>query len=771
MNEPKVLGQSLTSKERTKDVLLTEKLPFSSMLLPPDILRGLGASGFECASPIQLTALPVGRCGFDLIVKSKSGTGKTLVFSVIALESIKLEKQAPQVLILAPTREIAVQIQEVIQSIGTFFEGLTVNCFIGGLPLEIDKEKCKSCHIAVGTPGRVRQLIEQGSLKVDSIKLFVLDEADKLIEESFQNDITEIYNTLPDKKQIIMCSATYPEAVKTFLELYLRCPVVVSAEEDTPLLLGLKQFVRLLELPSNVVQQVKAKNDELLKLMSCVPFVQCIIFSNYQSRAESISNFLNRNGWKSVFISSAQKQSERLKYMSDLKDFKLKILVTTDLIARGIDVSDVNLVINYDIPLDACTYLHRMGRAGRFGSIGNCINITFNGKEAELLQNILGYIGGESLSIPVVNEKYQFEKELTHLYGKWQDSSSYDKEIQEIRKSLVESRPKKQSSKKKSKKQAEEKEELNQAVEESLSGDMSLTLNDQTSGKSETAELNAVELLEQFINVPNCKSPQKPKSVEEVVNKNKVLIDIARILSGDEVTDLNMSHCFKSQETDNIEHSKDCKSDFPKLLENIFAIAYRSQIDSTAPQWQDLLPDSEKPKLCENYQKEMSDDYFCDDEDYQEGDDCDYDEDYDFEVEKEIEVAYDTATVAPAPVKNYGFMEWIPVEPGQEVLTKKPKKLPSFVRKEIVPKITVQEQPAINSPYAVVPKDPASYNQEYQKYFQHCSGNLWQNGLMFSSVESFDWWFHCDWERQLSAVRNFVQNKIYCNEMLHYQKS
>ncbi|XP_063930904.1 probable ATP-dependent RNA helicase DDX20 [Zophobas morio] len=394
------IAHDLQEKERTKDVTLKENVTFASLLLKSEIQNGLTESGFKKPSPIQFKAIPLGRCGFDLIVKSKSGTGKTLVFSTITLETVNVAKITPQVLILVPTREIAVQIEDVLKNIGRFIEGLSIGCFIGGMPLEDDIKKCSQCHVAVGAPGRVKHLITLGALSTKSIRLFVLDEADKLMETTFQNDINEIYDVLPPRKQLIATSATYPQELDTFLANYMLSPTHVTSENETPLLLGLKQFVAVLNSNTiNAVQQMKAKNEILVEIFTNVSFTQCLVFTNYQSRTESVSNYLNQKGWNSSFISAAVEQSGRLEAINNLKNFKSRILLSTDLTARGIDAANVDLVINYDLPVDAVTYLHRMGRAGRYGSTGICINFALEGLEIKKMQTILGSIGATNLSI------------------------------------------------------------------------------------------------------------------------------------------------------------------------------------------------------------------------------------------------------------------------------------------------------------------------------------------------------------------------------------
>ncbi|KAJ8944247.1 hypothetical protein NQ318_013658 [Aromia moschata] len=404
-------GHSLNSN-RTKDVITEGNVTFESLLLNGDVLKGLEQSGFRKPSPIQVKAIPIGRCGFDIIVRSKSGTGKTLVYSLIALENVDTSRNETQVLIMAPTREVVVQIQEVLTSIGKYINGLQVKSFIGGLPIQVDKENCNSCHIAVGTPGRIKHLISDGCLKTNSIRLFALDEVDKLMESSFVNDVNDIYNSLPGRIQIVTTSATYTDELEGFLQKYMLSPIQIVVEDTTPLLWGLKQFAVVLKPHTNVVQQMKIKTEEILEILSRISFTQCIIFTNYQTRAESVSNMLNQKGWNSSYISAAKSQSERLAALASLKRFNCRILLSTDLTARGIDVANIDLVINYDVPVDAVTYLHRMGRAGRFGSLGACINLVSEGPD-----------GGPTFSIPMlpdfngnvldlINEKVHCESHL-----------------------------------------------------------------------------------------------------------------------------------------------------------------------------------------------------------------------------------------------------------------------------------------------------------------------------------------------------------------------
>ncbi|XP_066284995.1 probable ATP-dependent RNA helicase DDX20 [Branchiostoma lanceolatum] len=374
---------------RTEDVLNAEGADFASLLLSEPVQRGLTLAGFERPSPIQLKAIPLGRCGLDLIVQAKSGTGKTCVFGVIALESLVLETFSTQVLVLAPTREIAVQIHDVVVSIGQAMAGLKCHVFIGGLPVHEDKQKLKKCHIAIGSPGRIKQLIELGLLKTSSIRLFVLDEADKLLETgSFQEQINWIYSSLPDNKQMAALSATYPESLAHHLQVYMRDPTFVRLDIQDLSLKGIKQFFSVIPQLSSTSKSFQAKTDQLIKLLSRVPFHQCLVFSNDQGRAQSLCEDLNSKGWPTAYIAGSQEQTQRLNAMSQLRNFQCRVLVSTDLTARGIDAEKVNLVVNLDVPYDWETYMHRIGRAGRFGTQGAAVTLVYSGKEESRLETI-----------------------------------------------------------------------------------------------------------------------------------------------------------------------------------------------------------------------------------------------------------------------------------------------------------------------------------------------------------------------------------------------
>ncbi|XP_053106409.1 probable ATP-dependent RNA helicase DDX20 [Hemicordylus capensis] len=375
---------------RTRDVLMPEgPEDFGSLLLSTPVLEGLKAAGFLRPSPVQLKAIPLGRCGLDLIVQAKSGTGKTCVFSTIALDSLILESPVTQILVLAPTREIAVQIHAVITTIGSKMEGLECHVFIGGTPLNQDKIRLKKCHVAVGSPGRIKQLIELDYLNTASIRLFILDEADKLLEEgSFQEQINWIYSSLPANKQMLAVSATYPESLANSLSRYMRDPTFVRLNPTDPSLIGLKQYIKVVNSHPLPHKTFEEKAENLQELFSKIPFNQALVFSNLHSRAQHLADLLTSKGFPAECISGNMNQSQRLDAMAKLKQFHCRVLISTDLMSRGIDAEKVNLVINLDVPLDWETYMHRIGRAGRFGTLGLAVTYCCRGEEENLMMKI-----------------------------------------------------------------------------------------------------------------------------------------------------------------------------------------------------------------------------------------------------------------------------------------------------------------------------------------------------------------------------------------------
>ncbi|XP_072947275.1 probable ATP-dependent RNA helicase DDX20 [Epargyreus clarus] len=375
-----VLAHDITKGERTRDVKITQNITFETMLLAPKTLQGLTNAGFYKPSPIQLYGIPIGKCGFDLLLEAKSGTGKTAVFSIIALEKLDFCKGL-QVVILTPTREIAAQVCDVLKEIGSPYEDLNIEVVMGGLPYQEDIGKFKkTVHIVVGSPGRLKHLIQNKHIDTSAVRLLVLDEADKLMEKNFQTDIQFIHSALPKQKQVIMSSATYSDSSKSLINNYVHNANHVCPDSDS-ILLGIEQKVTFVKYNDNIVRHTKDRFKELLNILVQIPFKQCLVFCNYQVRVSEVHKLLKKEKWPSQQLYGQQEQVDRLDALKTLQQYKCRILVSTDLAARGIDASNIDLVINFEPPYEWQTYLHRIGRAGRYGSYGLAVTILSEGRE------------------------------------------------------------------------------------------------------------------------------------------------------------------------------------------------------------------------------------------------------------------------------------------------------------------------------------------------------------------------------------------------------
>ena len=284
-------------------------------------MKGLNDAGYAHPSPVQWSTLPLANIGVDLVVQAKSGTGKTLVFVLSTLNMIKLDLNTVQVILITPTREIAVQGARALLDVAKEYEDLKVHTFIGGMSVSDDIVKCKKCHVAVGTPGRLRQLMESGHIKMEAVRLFVLDEADKLMEDSFKPDLTWIFNKLPKHKQVIALSATYPEALEVLVSKFMSNPKLVKLSPQSNVLLGVSQFSIGSEADPRPSAELDKKFKILLEILNKISFSQCLIFSNFSVRAEAICDKLEANGWPVEFLAGTMDQRDRIKSLNSLKGF------------------------------------------------------------------------------------------------------------------------------------------------------------------------------------------------------------------------------------------------------------------------------------------------------------------------------------------------------------------------------------------------------------------------------------------------------------------
>ncbi|KAJ1912739.1 Suppressor of the cold-sensitive snRNP biogenesis mutant brr1-1 [Tieghemiomyces parasiticus] len=359
---------------------------FRDFLLKPELLRAIVDCGFEHPSEVQQECIPQAILGMDIISQAKSGMGKTAVFVLATLQQIEPVDGEVAVLVLCHTRELAYQIKNEYARFSKYMPEVRTSVLYGGTPVKEDeallKNKATSPHIIVGTPGRVMGLIRDKILDASHVKHFVLDECDRLIDTiDMRRSIQEIFKATPHHKQVMMFTATMKKETREICRKFMQNPHEIFVDDETKLTLhGLQQF--FVELPAD------KKNRKLSDLLDTLEFNQVCIFVKSVARAKALSALLVSANFPSIAIHSGLEQSERIRLYQAFKDFTHRIVVATDIFGRGIDVERVNIVINYDIPDSPDQYLHRVGRAGRFGTKGLAISFVSSAEDKEHLKNI-----------------------------------------------------------------------------------------------------------------------------------------------------------------------------------------------------------------------------------------------------------------------------------------------------------------------------------------------------------------------------------------------
>eukprot|EP00397_Hematodinium_sp_SG-2012_P002687 GEMP01002695.1.p1 GENE.GEMP01002695.1~~GEMP01002695.1.p1 ORF type:complete len:432 (+),score=108.15 GEMP01002695.1:1169-2464(+) len=365
---------------------------FRDFLLKPELNRAIVDCGFEHPSEVQHECIPQAILGTDILCQAKSGMGKTAVFVLAILQQIVVEKgdkDTPvkpivKVLILCHARELAYQIKHEFDRFSKYFTDLKMAVVFGGTPYQEDVEMMtnNTPHILIGTPGRMLALVRDKVVKLDAITHFVLDECDKCLEKmDMRRDIQEIFCHTPKKKQVMMFSATMNSDIRGVCKKFMANPLEISVEEESKLTLnGLVQHYCKLD--------EKEKNRKLNDLLDELEFNQVVIFVKSVQRAIVLDRLLQECNFPSIAIHSGLKQDERITRYKQFKDFQKRIMVATDLFGRGIDIERVNIVMNYDMPSDSDTYLHRVGRAGRFGTKGLAITFVSSDEDSTVLNSV-----------------------------------------------------------------------------------------------------------------------------------------------------------------------------------------------------------------------------------------------------------------------------------------------------------------------------------------------------------------------------------------------
>ncbi|PWN96924.1 putative ATP-dependent RNA helicase [Tilletiopsis washingtonensis] len=371
---------------------------FRDFLLKPELLRAVGDLGFEHPSEVQQECIPQSILGMDLVCQAKSGMGKTAVFVLATLQQIEPVDGEVGVIVLCHTRELAFQIRNEYARFSKYMPEVRTSVFYGGTPVAADqavlKDKTKCPHIVVGTPGRMNALVRDKSLKAGGVKHFVLDECDKMLEQiDMRRDVQDIFRATPHHKQVMMFSATLSTEVRPVCKKFMQNPLEIYVDDGAKLTLhGLQQyFVQLEEA---------AKNRKLNELLDSLDFNQVIIFVRSTARANQLNQLLIECNFPSICVHGALKQEERIERYQQFKKFEKRILVATDVFGRGIDVERVNLSISYDAPTSADEWLHRAGRAGRFGTKGLAILMTSSEEDKSVLSDIQSRFSVEIPPLP-----------------------------------------------------------------------------------------------------------------------------------------------------------------------------------------------------------------------------------------------------------------------------------------------------------------------------------------------------------------------------------
>lgn len=354
------------TRYKTEDVTATKGNEFEDYFLKRELLMGIYEKGYERPSPIQEESIPIALTGSDILARAKNGTGKTAAFCIPAIEKTDSSKNVIQALLLVPTRELALQTSQVCKELAKHLN-IQIMVTTGGTSLKDDIMRLyQPVHILVGTPGRVLDLARKGVCNLSECTMLVMDEADKLLSPEFQPLVEQLIGFLPLNRQILLFSATFPVTVKSFKDKFLQKPYVINLMDELTLK-GITQYYAFVEER----QKVHCLNT----LFSKLQINQSIIFCNSVNRVELLAKKITELGYSCFYIHAKMVQSHRNRVFHDFRNGACRNLVCSDLFTRGIDIQAVNVVINFDFPKNAETYLHRVGRSGRFGHLGLAVNL------------------------------------------------------------------------------------------------------------------------------------------------------------------------------------------------------------------------------------------------------------------------------------------------------------------------------------------------------------------------------------------------------------
>ncbi|XP_067138443.1 ATP-dependent RNA helicase me31b [Centruroides vittatus] len=382
-------------RKKTTDVTDTKGNEFEDFCLKRELLMGIFEKGWEKPSPIQEASIPIALLGRDILARAKNGTGKTGAYIIPILQRVDTSKNSIQALVIVPTRELALQTSQICIELAKHIDA-RVMVTTGGTNLKDDIMRIYgNVHIIIATPGRILDLMEKNVAHMDKCNILVLDEADKLLSQDFKGMLDKVISYLPKERQILLYSATFPLTVEQFMRKHLNEPYEINLMDELTLK-GVTQYYAFV--------QERQKVHCLNTLFSKLQINQSIIFCNSTQRVELLAKKITELGYSCYYIHAKMSQQHRNRVFHDFRAGLCRNLVCSDLFTRGIDIQAVNVVINFDFPKMAETYLHRIGRSGRFGHLGIAINlITYDDRFA--LHRIEQELGTEIKPIPKVIDK------------------------------------------------------------------------------------------------------------------------------------------------------------------------------------------------------------------------------------------------------------------------------------------------------------------------------------------------------------------------------
>lgn len=368
------------------------------------IVDALKALGYEQLTKVQEEVIPLVLAQKDIIVKSQTGSGKTAAFAIPVCEKIEIEQKNPQVLVLTPTRELAVQLKQDISNIGRF-RGIRCAAIFGGQPMEIQRRELRQrVHVIIGTPGRTLDHIERNTLNLKEVQYLIIDEADRMLDMGFIEQVEAIIKMLPANRLTMLFSATMPDEIQKICQQYMNNPINVEVVSESPSMENIRQAY------------YEVEEHEKLQVMMRMVYIErpdsCILFCNTRDKIETVFYGLHEKGCSCGMLHGGMEQRERLQAIHDFKRGRFQFLIATDVAARGLHIDEVSLVVNYDMPLSNESYVHRIGRTGRAGKLGAAITFVTE-KDYRALHEIEEYLHYKISKQEVPSEEEAAEGKMT----------------------------------------------------------------------------------------------------------------------------------------------------------------------------------------------------------------------------------------------------------------------------------------------------------------------------------------------------------------------